>query len=444
MSPVDQKKVSQRKDEVLRFLKLRGPLKAPEIAAALKISQSTFSRLVDAIDGLVIIGEGKNRVYAVVKNSDPYPLIQVDARGSLKVLGTLHVLFPKGAVFIPAADSDLKTQIFADIPFFIWDLRPQGYLGKIFVSQNRELNIPERWEDWAEETLYRTLCARGEDLPGQLIVGRESFERSQARRIQSIGRAQRRREYPKLALGTLQGTFVGSSAGGEQPKFTALIENKNEYRHVIVKFSMDLKSQAGRRLGDLLFAEEIALNLLKQNNYPSVVASAFESEGMVFLEIERFDRIGKNGRMGVLSLASIDNEFVGDRSSWTSCAMKLKNRKLLSPKDAETIALFDSFGALIANTDRHFGNISIFWELQKNSFALAPIYDMLPMLYAPVQSTLVEREFILPTPLIEQLPLWEKAKSLALEFWSRVSSDSRISKSFRQIANSHLRFFKIN
>lgn len=46
---------------------------------------------------------------------------------------------------------------------------------------------------------------------------------------------------------------------------------------------------------------------------------------------------------------------------------------------------------LIANTDRHYGNISLL--LDGDDWALAPAYDMLPMLYAPVGGELVARSF---------------------------------------------------
>lgn len=37
---------------------------------------------------------------------------------------------------------------------------------------------------------------------------------------------------------------------------------------------------------------------------------------------------------------------------------------------------------LIANTDRHFGNVTLF-DRYEGPFELAPAYDLLPMLFAP-------------------------------------------------------------
>ena len=62
------------------------------------------------------------------------------------------------------------------------------------------------------------------------------------------------------------------------------------------------------------------------------------------------------------------------------------------------INLLEWFGRCIANIDMHFGNLSFFWSKVEDtvSLNLAPIYDMLPMLYAPEKSEIVERMFRLP------------------------------------------------
>jgi hypothetical protein len=92
-----------------------------------------------------------------------------------------------------------------------------------------------------------------------------------------------------------------------------------------------------------------------------------EGGDRVFLESERFDRVGSHGR-------------------------RLCDDASLSSADAECVALLDAFGALIANTDRHRRNVSLF-DRREGRFELAPVHDMLPMLYAPVDGDVIEREF---------------------------------------------------
>jgi hypothetical protein len=119
----------------------------------------------------------------------------------------------------------------------------------------------------------------------------------------------------------------------------------------------------------------------------------------------------------------------------------MQARQLLRPADARTLRLLEAYGALIANTDRHYGNISLL--LDDDDWSLAPAYDMLPMLYAPVGGELVPRHFAdRPLqPTAATLPEWPQALALARSFWAAASADARISAGFRQIAaenSSHI------
>jgi hypothetical protein len=112
-------------------------------------------------------------------------------------------------------------------------------------------------------------------------------------------------------------------------------------------------------------------------------------------------------------------------------------RRLLTDDDACTLRLLDAFGLLIANTDRHYGNISLL--LDDDDWTLSPTYDMLPMLYAPVAGELVERDFSrLPLqPTAAMLPEWERARALAIAFWREAAGDARVSVGFRGVAQAN-------
>lgn len=106
----------------------------------------------------------------------------------------------------------------------------------------------------------------------------------------------------------------------------------------------------------------------------------------------------------------------------------------LSAVDIQTLCLLAAFGDLIANTDRHHGNVSLL--LYQYRWQLAPAYDMLPMFYAPVVGKVVERDWAspLPRPNAHTLSVWPQAKALALPFWQSASSDGCISSEFRELA----------
>ncbi|MFK5108420.1 transcriptional regulator, partial [Klebsiella pneumoniae] len=93
--------------------------------------------------------------------------------------------------------------------------------------------------------------------------------------------------------------------------------------------------------------------------------------------------------------------------------------------------------ALTANTDRHFGNITLFDDYT-GPFRLAPAYDMLPMLFAPQNDQIVARQFEPPSPRAAWLPVWSRARALAETYWNRLIAEERLSGEFRQLCSSSL------
>ena len=121
----------------------------------------------------------------------------------------------------------------------------------------------------------------------------------------------------------------------------------------------------------------------------------------------------------------------------------MQDRKLLSADDASLLCFLEAFGMLIANSDRHYGNISLLRHETQSSdnWKLSPSYDMLPMLYAPVGVELVQRDFAVrngvmakPQPTSATLPEWPRALALAIQFWQTAAADTRISAAYRAIA----------
>jgi hypothetical protein len=109
-------------------------------------------------------------------------------------------------------------------------------------------------------------------------------------------------------------------------------------------------------------------------------------------------------------------------------------RQLMTAQDAQQLQLLEAYGLLIANTDRHYGNISFL--LEDDDWRLSPTYDMLPMLYAPVKGELVERDFAARKlqPSSQTLTVWPQAKQLAQQFWQSVAADARVSDAFKALA----------
>ena len=128
---------------------------------------------------------------------------------------------------------------------------------------------------------------------------------------------------------------------------------------------------------------------------------------------------------------------MGEIDNWAATAQRMAERQLLRPGDARTLRLLEAYGQLIANTDRHYGNISLI--LNNDDWTLSPTYDMLPMLYAPVGGELVARDFAQRAlqPSTATLSEWAQAQALAHRFWQAVAQDARVSAPFRAIAQEN-------
>lgn len=85
--------------------------------------------------------------------------------------------------------------------------------------------------------------------------------------------------------------------------------------------------------------------------------------------------------MSMISLASIDAEFVGQGSSWPLVLDKLMDIGLVSRENVFDAEFMWCFGRLINNTDMHLGNLS--FSIDGDAFKLLPAYDMCSMGFAP-------------------------------------------------------------
>lgn len=424
---------------------LGGHAGGTQLQQRLGVSQPTMSRLLAPLVAggqVVAVGAARARRYLLPREvggvGRQVPIHAVTPQGELKPFGTLYPL-AGGGFWMDEADKAHGQSAFHDsLPWFLFDMRPQGFLGRGFVAAHPALQLPANLQHWSDDHILNALVNAGEDLPGNLIVGAAAFDR-----FLNLPAPQRTRaptmdapaaQYPALAAQALGHTLAGSSAGGEQPKFSAVREG----HPVLVKFSPADDSAVAQRWRDLLICEALALHTLAEAGVRAAHTELIEAEGRVFLESRRFDRTPQ-GRLGMVSLEVYDRQYIGQGTNWVDTARRSDQAgpERLSAADVNTLTLLDAFGALIANTDRHHGNISLL--LREHRWQLAPAYDMLPMLYAPVAGELVPRDFAAqpPRPGVHTLAVWPKARELAERFWLAAAADERISAAFRAIAQAN-------
>ena len=367
--------MSRHADPIRRVLD-QGPASSRQLIEKTAISQPTVSRALAALgDDVVRIGAGPFIQYTLRDRSRgvaPAPIFQVTDTGQLQELGTLIPVRPEGFVMI---QGDGVTRHSHGLPWWLFDMRPQGYLGRAYASSHAAaLGLPANPEYWNDAQVIRALLAQGDDAVGNLLVGELARDRFLA--MPAPVPVERRTAYPALARAASAGEVAGSSAGGEHPKFCAV----SERGHVLVKFTAPDDNPVSARWRDLLLAEHLALAVL------GVTTEVFDFNGQRFLEVPRFDRVGALGRIGVFSLRALDAEFIGDASApWPVLVRRLAAAGHVTHDAVAAAARLWAYGTLIGNTDMHAGNLS-FISPQGRPYRIAPAYDMLPMAFAPTSS----------------------------------------------------------
>jgi hypothetical protein len=250
-----------------------------------------------------------------------------------------------------------------------------------YAASNRSCATiaPPSINDWGDDHVLRALDWAGHDESGNLIVGRRALDVHLRRAPpQAVPMARKLERYAQLAQASLNADGSMSSAAGEQPKFTQYVQTLTGDAHVIVKFSPADSGEAAKRWRDLLRCEAHALSVMADNTHQTGVSAAqatvLHDANRVYLEVQRFDRVGASGRLGVISLGAA-------------------------------------------------------------AFRLAPIYDMLPMRLRPVGQELREMELGAVLPQADLLGVWPQAQALASEFARRVQGDTLISPEFKLLLN---------
>lgn len=436
----------------------QGPITAKEGMQSLgQISQQSFANLIKELsqelgDKIILMGRARNTRYALkrtIENCEsPVPIFRIEPDGSAKEIGRLQALEPKGFYFEPNSklkSAHLQGQHFDDLPFFLDDLRPRGYLGRLIPPQFPQENFPDDISRWSTDQTLSYLSRFAWNTVGNLILGETSFQQYIAKRAKpakAIAWNTRAQTYAKLAVDVLQIGDPGSSAAGEQPKFLCEVVQKNGKSHpMMVKFSPKEKSLLADRRRDLLVCEHLAHKVLTAHDIPATESSIVEADGRTFLEMLRFDRNSEGGRFGVISLGALDLEFVGAANeSWSSIATKLASKEKslgLDESTLHTIRSLELFGRLIGNSDMHNWNLSFYFRDNKIQ-ELCPAYDMLPMLYAPKDENLVERKFTAPIPKPTDAEIWREIYPIAISYWEEVRQSKQITKPFQKIAKTHL------
>jgi hypothetical protein len=367
---------------------------------------------------------------------------RIDTRARAVPLGDLLPLHPQGCVadlpsdFPWLLDADMRDGWFDGLPYFMDDMRPQGFMGRQFAQRVAHvLQVAEGPRHWSEDDVLHTLALLGSDQPGDLLLGEPAHRlwlAGQQAAEPPLTARQLKAAYVQQADAALLPGVPGSPAGGEFPKFSALREGEaGEPCHVLVKFSGADASPGSLRWSDLLVCEHLALETMARHlGVEAARSRVIQHAQRCFLEVQRFDRHGAQGRSPVCSWFALNAAFFGLAGRpWTEGAAALLRAGWLDDGTQQAIQRLWHFGRLIANTDMHDGNLSF-----RPGLRLAPAYDMLPMLYAPLRGVEVPTPvFVPPLPLPAERDAWLVARAAAERFWADASRDRRIGEQFRRV-----------
>ncbi len=417
----------------------QGAATSKEIQARTGLSQTAVARHLRSMgDTVVKVQSGRSPRYAVTRTAfggdDRLPLVVVDAQGGSEVTAYIRPL-AHGGFFVERAPGmatvllgENGDGLYDDLPYFLYDLRPQGFLGRYIAEEmaGQSGDFPADPRRWNTHHIGRYLVSNGDDLPGNFKFGQQAYLRVRRAPVVSS-----EKEYPALADSVMSGNIPVSSAGGEQPKFTVFCNDC--FSHVIVKFSPRGTSDIARRWRDILITEYHATQALKSKRYPVAETRLIEGGGRLFLESQRFDRLGEYGRMSMLSLHAVDAEFVGLGGDWPRVMDALCKKNLVQWQDVLDAEVLWLFGRLIHNTDMHLGNVGV--AIEGDMFRLLPVYDMCSMGFAPRSGgEVLPYRFVPPAPKginITGADLGNIMK-MAHDFWERVGGDERISGELRE------------
>ena len=173
---------SQSVQLIVQALRTRGGVATSlELQTLLGLSQPTVSRALAPLmaSGEVrSLGAARSRRYLLPRAVDgvgrDVPIMRVDERGAVTLFGRMFPL-PGGRFWVDEADG--VSQLHDGLPWFLNDMRPQGFMGRTFAAAHPGLQLagdPRRWND---DDALKAMVMFGDDLPGNLVVGEQAFER---------------------------------------------------------------------------------------------------------------------------------------------------------------------------------------------------------------------------------------------------------------------------
>ena len=421
----------------LRQLLAQSPeLTAAQLQAATGMSQPSISLALKAMGlgqsagAVARLGAARSTRYALTKNIQGLParhsLVCDGADGVPRHFGELTYL-SGNRVHVRSGKQEWLSQ--AALPWFLTPLQPQGFLGRELARLRPDFPAdPERWS--LEQVLYFAVNHVREASGAFAIEGPAGVAHAAVcEAAQSLAQT-----FDRLAAQVGTSLPAGSSAAGDQPKF---LWREPDGPRWLVKFSPPRGTPFGERWHALLHLEKLALDVLREKGVASAQTRIVESATRTFLLSRRFDRTAEFGYRHLVAASAVHEHFVKTpRQHWVGTCRALVDMNLLPSCDLSTATQAYVFGQFIGNTDMHFGNLSFFvQDVMRPRFELAPIYDMLPMMWRPsIHSGSLDSEPLrAPHALAVDPALTDAARDWAVAYWERAAEMRTLGQSMQTV-----------
>src|SRR5687768_1601167 len=135
-------------DPPLQAALSNGSVASADLRAQLRISQPSLSRLIESERrDVAVLGRGRATRYGLFRRvrdlPAEIPVYRISSAGAHASAGLLVPIQPDRYWYHDLEQPRLSAES-DSLPWFISDMRPQGYLGRLFPQTYPELDLPDR------------------------------------------------------------------------------------------------------------------------------------------------------------------------------------------------------------------------------------------------------------------------------------------------------------
>ena len=183
--------------DLLALLSAGEPVPAAWLVQRLGVTRPVLARLVAEAGAQVLrVGRARATAYVARASTDAgsaWPLRRLRPDATLEELGTLYALRGERFQFVPEGDRpnlvrpvEGRAGHFPGLPWFLDDLRPQGFLGRTLAHrQGPALGVPDDLNRWQLRDTLLAITRTGGTGIGDLLLGQAAVDAALAGRCRA-------------------------------------------------------------------------------------------------------------------------------------------------------------------------------------------------------------------------------------------------------------------